>query len=840
MRKKLVVARGLGLTLICLLLLSSNTLAQKAAPDRLAVIDAIVKQEIEAGHFYGAVVLVGHDGKIVYRKAFGERAIEPAREAMTVDTIFDMASLTKPMATAMSVMMLFEEGQIRLDEAVAHYIPEFGANGKEQITVRQLLTHYSGLRPDLDLSTPWQGYGEAMKRIWEEKPVNPPGSRFAYSDINYEVLGELVARVSKMPLNEYAETHIFQPLGMTHTRFLPPKEWLPKIAPTQYADEQISTPVGKALPLLAQHVVKRGVVHDPTADRMGGVAGHAGLFSCADDAAKLAQSLIDRESVITPLTIDKMTTPQNPPNQPQLRGLGWDIDTSYSTNRGALLPVGSYGHTGYTGTSLWIDPTTNTYIVILTNKSHPHDKGNAIPVRSKIATAVAAKLALEPSEAEKARLASITGYSELMAGYRRIPARNGAVLNGIDVLQRDFGKYTGAASGKVLNVGVVTDQSGLDLEGRRTIDILAHAPGLKLAAIFSPEHGITGTLDTTAIGNSVDHATGVTVYSVYGDTPAKRHPPLDVVRQLDVIFYDIQDAGARFYTYTTTMRHFLEAAAATGAELIVLDRPNPITGSLVQGPVSDAGDQGPNGSCSAETEPPEKRAGVRAACPFADPFAEPIRPGMTMGELAQMFNAGRHINARLVVVPMQGWQRGDWFDSTSQVWVNPSPNLRNLTQATLYTGVAVIEGTNVSVGRDTDTPFELVGAPWINPRELAQYLNARLIAGVRFVPITFTPAPTGIASVDAAHHGGKLCGGVSLVITDRSILDAPEMGLEIASALRKLYPNDWKHEKLIYLLGNRAVYDALVAGVDPRRIAAGYEADLQKFIEMRKQYLIYK
>jgi len=778
-------------------------------PD-LDVIDGIVQHEIEAQHVPGAVVLVGHGGKIIFRKAYGMRSLEPAREPMTIDTIFDMASLTKPLATGLSVMKLFENGQVRLEEPVGNYIPEFAQNGKDQVTIRQLLTHYSGLRPDLDLNTPWSGYDEAMRRIYAEKLVNPPGSRFVYSDINFETLGELVHRVSKMPLDKFAEANVYAPLGLKHTGFNPPKSWLSKVAPTQYADEQMSTPVGAALPNMARHEVKRGVVHDPTADRMGGVAGHAGLFSCADDVAKIAQSLLDRKSVISALTIDKMTSPQQPPNQTQLRGLAWDLDTSYSTNRGALLPIGSFGHTGFTGTSLWIDSTTDTYVIILANHVHPHGKGSSVALRSKIATAVAARLHLNPSEDQKARLAEISGYNELMSGYRRIPARNGTVLNGIDVLEQDnFRELRGSDPNKTRTIGIMTNHSGLDIEGRRTIDVLASAPGIKLGAIFSPEHGILGEVDTTSIGNSVDKATGVTVYSVYGDTAEKRHPPVDILKTLDAVVIDVQDVGARFYTYETTLGYFLEGAAKAGIEIVVLDRPNPVTGVMVQGPISDA-----------------------SHLSFVDYHTEPIRHGMTMGELAKMFNAERNINARLTVVPMQGWQRGDWFDATSLTWVNPSPNLRSMDATALYTGVCIIEGTNVSVGRGTDNPFEIFGAPWIKPRELAQYLNARQIAGVRFVPTWFTPEK-------GSKLGGQKLGGVQIVLSDRSILDAPELGLELAAALLKLYPKDFDTSRMIHLLGNDAAMAALLRGDDPRRITAGYEADLQKFMQIREKYLIY-
>src|ERR1022692_2757728 len=455
---------------------------------------------------------------------------------------------------------------------------------------------------------------------------------------------------------------------------------------------------------------------------MGGVAGHAGLFSTGDDLAKFAQALLNGGGgILSALSVEKMTRPEQPPSAPVLRGFGWDIDSPFSSNRGDLLPVGSYGHTGFTGTSMWIDPTTQTYIILLTNTVHPRGKGNAIALRSKVATAVAAALPLTASEKEALRWQSITGYNEAQSAARHMSARNGSVKTGIDVLE-EHGFDVLQIPGRKKKIGLVTNQTGLDADGRRTIDVLAQAPGVSLDAIFSPEHGVTGTLDTTDVSNSKDAATGIPVYSVYGAKDAARRPPPDVIKQLDAIVFDIQDAGVRFYTYETTLGYFLEAAASAGVELIVLDRPDPITGSFVQGPVADAGRES-----------------------FTNYWTVPPRHGMTLGELAKMFNAERNINAKLTVVAMEGWQRGDWFDSTGLAWVNPSPNLRSVTEAGLYPGVGLIEGTNVSVGRGTDTPFELLGAPWMKSRELATYLNGRGIAGVRFVPLTFTPTASNYA-----------------------------------------------------------------------------------------------
>jgi uncharacterized protein YbbC (DUF1343 family) len=541
---------------------------------------------------------------------------------------------------------------------------------------------------------------------------------------------------------------------------------------------------------------------------MGGVAGHAGLFSTGDDLAKFAQTLLDGgDGILSELTVEKMTRPEQPPAAPVLRGFGWDIDSPLSSNRGDLLPVGSYGHTGWTGTSIWVDPTTETYIILLTNAVHPRG-GNAIALRTKVATAVTAALHLTTSEKEALRWQSITGYNEALSAARHVSTRNGSVKNGIDVLEEHGFDVLQVAGGKK-KIGVVTNQTGVDLEGRRTIDVLAAASGVTLGAIFSPEHGVTGSLDTTDVSNSKDAATGVTVYSVYGAKDADRRPAPEVMKSLDAVVIDIQDAGVPFYTYETTMGYFLEAAAAVGIEVIVLDRPNPVTGSYVQGPVADAGHER-----------------------FVGYWTVPVRHGMTMGELAKMFNAERNINAKLTVVPMEGWQRGDWFDSTGLGWVNPSPNLRSLTEAMLYPGVALIEYTNVSVGRGTDTPFEVVGAPWVKGRELAAYLNARGIAGVRFVPVTFTPA--------AAVYSGQKCEGVNLVLTERNALDAPELGIELAAALQKLYPANFKIGRVAELLGNQAAFDGLMAGEDPRRIAQDWQEELQKFEVMRQKYLIYK
>ena len=787
--------------IVLVVLFTTAAFAEQPLNSRLTILDPLINDAIAQRQIPGAVVIVGHNGQVAYRKAYGDRAIVPRREAMTLDTVFDCASLTKVVATTTAIMQLWEQGRFRMSDPVATYLPEFAQNGKQDITIRQLLVHYSGLPEDLDLGKKWESKDTGYRMAFEVAPDRPPGSAFVYSDINFIVLGALVERLSGESLEEYAVHHVFAPLGMKETRFLPPASWLPRIAPTE-EDEN--------------HHLLHGVVHDPTARRMGGVAGHAGMFSTADDLAVFAQALLDGgRGVLTSATVAKMTSPQQPATGTAMRGFGWDIDSPFSTNRGDLLPVGGYGHTGFTGTSLWIDPATKTYILLLTNAVHMNavpakEKGSAVSLRTRVATAVAAALALDPNEAEKMRIASSTGYNEMQSGARKLAVRNGVVKTGIDVLEETkFAVLRPAKGDGPRSIGLLTNQTGIDSQGRRTIDVLANVPGISLDAIFSPEHGLAGTLDTTDIKNSKDDATGVTVHSVYGAREAARRPSLEVLKQLDAVVIDLADAGTRFYTYETTTGYFLEAAAKAGIDVVILDRPNPVTGSFVQGPVSDEGREN-----------------------FTSYFPVPVRHGMTLGELAKMFNLERHIGAHLEIVAMEGWQRGDWFDSTGLAWMNMSPNMRSLTEATLYPGVGLIEGTNISVGRGTDTPFEVVGAPWIKSRELVAYLNGRSIQGVRFVPITFTPF--------ASNFAGQQCEGVNIILLDRNTLEAPELGIELAAALHKLYPNDFKLERMTELLVNQAALDALGAGQDPRRIAEDWQDRLDKFVALRERYLLYK
>jgi uncharacterized protein YbbC (DUF1343 family) len=373
------------------------------------------------------------------------------------------------------------------------------------------------------------------------------------------------------------------------------------------------------------------------------------------------------------------------------------------------------------------------------------------------------------------------------------------VQTGIDVLEAEnFAPLQGK------RVGFITNQTGVDSAGRRTVDVLAHAPGVKLVALFSPEHGIAGVVDAP-VANSTDAATRLPVYSLFGDA---RRPTPEMLKDLDVLVFDVQDAGVRFYTYITTMAYCMEAAAKDRILFVVLDRPDPLGGEVIEGPMLD----------------PERTS-------FTGYFPLPVRYAMTLGELARMFNAENKIGADLRVVSMEGWRRSETFGDTGIAWIAPSPNLRTPEAAFLYPGIEILQAAGVSVGRGTERPFEILGAPWIHAEELADALNARKIAGVGFAPARFTP--------HEAPYKDQECEGVTIHLGDAGLLRSMRMGLEISDALHRLYPQQFQLGKMIVLLGSQATIERLSRGDDPAEIEAGWASELDGFRRMREKYLLY-
>jgi uncharacterized protein YbbC (DUF1343 family)/CubicO group peptidase (beta-lactamase class C family) len=763
-------------------------------------IDTLVTEAMAAKLTPGAVVVVGQGDQTLYEKAFGFRATVPAEEPMTLDTVFDLASLTKVVGTTTAVMTLVEDGRLRLNDPVAAHIPGFERFGKGNITIRHLMTHVSGLRPDVDLH-PWTGYDAAIELAKDEVPTAAPGETFVYSDINYFLLGDIVTRMTGQSLDAYLKRAVFEPLGMTETGFNPPKTLLPRIAPTERCADQDAWPCKRpdAAPL-------RGVVHDPTARRMGGIAGHAGLFSTARDLQRFVRMLINGGQlggvrVMSAATVRAMTSPATPAGMTAVRGLGWDIDSQFSSNRGDLFPIGSYGHTGFTGTSLWIDPSSGGYVIFLSSRLHPDGTGDVTPLRGRVATVAAAAIS--------------GGAPRTIVNRRAEPSLGTAVMNrrveptltGIDVLVREnFARLKGK------RVGLVTNHTGRSRDGKATIDLLHAAPDVKLVALFSPEHGIRGVLDDD-VPAAKDEKTGLPIHSLFYKGGTGR-PIEGTLTGIDTVVVDLQDVGVRFYTYQLAMGYLMEEAARKKIAVVVLDRPNPVNGWQIEGPLS-----------------PEPGPG-QTPNTFIAYLPMPIRHGMTMGELARLYNEERKIGADLTVVAMEGWKRDYWYDDTGLTWINPSPNMRNLNQATLYPGIGAIEYSNISVGRGTDQPFEQVGAPWIDGPRLAAALNARRLAGIRFYPITFTPK--------TSKYANEECRGVFMVITNRAALQPARVGLEMVGALSSLFGEKYDLQNAWRLVGSQDILTRVRQGQDPAVVASAWSADEARWRRLRAKYLLYR
>lgn len=742
--------------------------------EQLQQIDALVSEGIEEGKMPGCVICFGRHGKIAWLKAYGNKRLEPTTEAMTTDTVFDMASITKPTATATSIMKLLEMGKLRLNQTVVDIFPEFAPNGKDDITIRDLLIHQSGLVPDNALSDYQAGPEEAWKKICELKLVAPVGQEFKYSDVNFIVLAKIVERVSGMNVNQFSHENIYGPLHMTETGYLPADALKQRAAPTQERD-------GKWM---------QGDVHDPRAHLLDGIAGHAGLFSTANDLAVYASMMLDGGSltldgqtieVLSPRTVELMTAPNRVSSG--VRGLGWDKKTGYSSNKGDLLSDRAFGHGGFTGTVLWMDPSSDLFFVFLSNRVHPNGKGSVNGLAGQILNVVAASLTGDDASA-------VSKDSKTTS----------AVETGIDVLVRDnFRQLAGQ------RIGLITNHTGRAQDGRSTAALLQAAEQVNLTTLFSPEHGFEGKLDVEKIGDTQDTATGLKVFSLYGPT---RKPTPEMLANLDTIVFDIQDIGCRFYTYVSTMGEAMRAAAEQGKRFVVLDRPNPINGLDMAGPMLDAGLES-----------------------FVGYHHLPLRHGMTAGELAQMFKAELKLDLDLQVIRCENWQREDYWEATGLTWINPSPNMRSLTEATLYPGVGVLETTNISVGRGTDIPFEWIGAPWIDARQLAAELSGYGLPGVIFVPVEFTPT--------SSKYEGELCQGVNIAIIDRAQFEPMQVGFALACALRKHHSDQWQTKSLNRLLGNKQVEQAILDGKTLSEVVELSQAGLRDFAKRRQPFLLY-
>lgn len=739
-------------------------------------IDRVVQQGIADRKMPGAVVLVGYRGQVVWHRAHGYRQLRPEPLPMLEDTVFDLASLTKPIATATSVMRLIEAGELALRDRVADHLPPFASQGKGEVTVEELLLHIGGLIPDNAMADYEQGAEKSIENFLSLGLNYEPGTRFRYSDVGFQVLGELVRGKTGKDVAQYAAETIFQPLGMRDTAYLPDESLRQRAAATQEREGRWMV----------------GEVHDPRAYAMGGVAGHAGLFGTAADLAVYAQMMLDGGqfngvSILSPESVRTMTAGYRVPGG--VRGLGWDKNSGYSSNRGQSMTAAAFGHGGFTGTAIWIDPGLDLFVIFLSNRVHPDGKGAVNPLAGEIGTLAA-----------DAVLAARAGDDTPTPPAATEAAATPAVRTGIDVLAAEsFASLAGRS------IGLITNHTGVDRQGQPTRIVLHQAPNVKLVSLLSPEHGIAGKLDQPKIDDMTDPDTGLKVYSLYGED---RKPSPESLTGIDTLVFDIQDIGCRFYTYVSTMGEAMKVAAQNGMRFVVLDRPNPINGNDLGGPLLDAGSES-----------------------FVGYHTIPVRHGMTVGEIAGMLKAELSLDLDLVVIRCEGWQRGDFFERTGLFWVNPSPNMRNLNQALLYPGIGLLEMTNLSVGRGTDTPFELIGAPWLDAPAVAADLMAHAIPGVVFIPTRFTP--------EASKFANESCQGIQILVSRRDQVDPIRVGLAIAATLVKRHPDAWQTKNYNRLLGSRKLFEAVLQGGSLEQLMALASEDLDAFRVRRQPFLLY-
>ncbi len=729
-------------------------------PAKLNAVNAVLADAVQRREIPGAVVwLERHDKR--WRNEYGCRMVDPEVRSMALDTIFDAASLTKVMATTPAIMLLVQDGKLDLDAPASRWLKEFTGDGKDTITVRQMLTHVSGLRPGLGGGSAWQGYDTGVAKAMAEPVQSPAGTEFRYSDLNFILLGEIVHRISGETLDKFVWTRLYQPLSMEDTGYLPTPLKKDRIAPTTREGDQVI----------------QGVVHDPTSRRMGGVAGHAGLFTNARDTARFCRMLLDDGKsadgrvIMKAETVRLMTAVQPPLPGGVLRTLGFDVQSGFSGPKGEHFGPRSFGHTGWTGTCFWIDPDADSFFVLMTNRNHPNEGRSVNNLRWQTSTLAAEAMGIAKQAG--------SGADELRK-------------NGLAALE-----------GK--KIGLITNQTGLASDGSTTLSALQKIPGAKVVRLFSPEHGIAGKLDHENIGDTTDETSGLPVVSLYGSS---RKPSAEKLADVEVLVFDIQDIGCRFYTYISTMLHCMEAAAEAKLPFVVLDRVNPLGGLAVEGPL------------------PVDVKNTFVAC-----HNIPLRHSLTIGELAQLLVRERIPGLQLTVVPVKDWERRFLFPQTMAPWVNPSPNMRSPEAALLYPGIGLLEFSNLSVGRGTDQPFSYIGAPWIDGAALERGLKEAGIPGVRVEAADFTPA----ASVFAK----ELCHGVHLTITDNRVVRPVRLGIAIARILHQRHGAQYQLDKVNTLLFHPPTLQAIRDGKALDEITALWASDEAAFRGRCEAVLLY-
>ncbi len=744
--------------------------AIRVPPDVERQIDEAVRSAIARHQIPGAVVAIGRRDGLAFLRAYGLRASDPSPEANDVETIYDLASLTKAVATTTAIGILESRGAIDFDDPVALHLPAFGAHGKEHITIRQLLTHTGGL-PAVDPLSAYEGATreESIARILALAPAHPAGARVLYSDLGFIVLGELVAAVSRVPLDELVQREILVPLGMSSSCYRCDPSLLPRIAPTERAVRR-----GGAL--------IRGDVHDPRAFRLGGVSGNAGLFSSAPDLARFARMMLqggelDGVRVLPAETVRALVTPVDG------RALGWNVRTdaeqrAFRAAHESAMSVSSFGHSGWTGTWMRIDPENDVFALVLSNDVHPDARGDVRPLTVEIERIV--------SESVE----------------RLLPPPAIDLLAGIDVEARG-----GLPNLRGRRVVLVTHDAARARDGARTLDVLASSSAMTVLRVLAPEHGI-GSDREGAIGDARDARTSLPVLGLFGRT---RRPTDAMLEGADTVVVDLVDVGVRFYTYASTVHEVLLAAAARPElRVVLLDRPCPLGGAIVEGPSLD----------------PD-------LVTFINHHPLPLRHGLTLGELARLLDSelSLGLGERLVIVPAEGWDRAATAIDIGERWVPPSPNLPDAETALLYPAAALLEGADVSVGRGTPEPFHLIGAPWMDADRVLAQLALEPPPGVAFESARFTPR--------AATHRGHACRGIRMRIVDRTLFRASRTGLAIVRAVVSVHADRVDLARVLPLVGSHRVVEGLADGAPLDALVRFAEEDARTFEARRAPFLLY-
>jgi uncharacterized protein YbbC (DUF1343 family) len=726
--------------------------------------EQVLRDSIQGRAFPGCTVQVGSDQQPFWTAAFGYHDYSDATP-VTVDAIYDLASVTKVAGTTTVLMRLVALGKVRLDDPIGRWLPEFLADTpdpeqraqRERVTVEHLLTHSSGLGPWRPFHQQVDSYTDLIAEACRVPLVAEPGESHRYSDIGLMLAGEVAARAGGRPLAELERELVFDPLGMTNTWRCPPAELLSRIPPTE-----IDAATGELV---------HGVVHDENARAGEGQTGHAGLFATAEDLGKLAAELLRAARGQSRLFPRQVVEQFFEPRQVGgiRRAVGWNI---VPDSGGRLL-----SHTGFTGTSMQLDLRRNRYIVLLTNRVHPtRDNQQIGRVRREVRAAVE----------------------------RQFESMDHPGI------ERQFAELQQTLEGK--RVGLLTNPSSVDAEYRFLADRLHASSQVTLVCLFAPEHGLRGDRQAgQKVQDYVDDATGLPVYSLYSQ---RRIPTPEQLAEFDVLLCDLQDVGARFYTFVWTVVSVMEAAARENKRVVIFDRPNPI------------------GLAHMEGAPTRLNAGLVGPVWSGQPFGVPTRHGMTVGEIATLVNeAWAENKADLTVVRVPGYSRSTRFVETGYPWVMPSPNMPTLDTAAVYPGTCVFEGTNLSEGRGTTRPFELIGAPFVQPRRVVARLNDAGLPGVRFREAWFTPT--------FEDHADQLCGGVQVHVTDPDAFQPVRTGLVMLKAFCDLYPKQVTVTSFASRLMGVPDLHHRIWTESADSLIDDWQADLLEFQQLRQPYLLY-